>query len=77
MILMPILKINLYLHGIQALNPTHGLQAIPMNKFLHKKLNENINSYKLSLITKNTLRDNLPLHMCRLEIGYSSTTPVF
>jgi hypothetical protein len=31
MILMPILKIYIYLHGIQALNPTHGLQEIPMN----------------------------------------------
>jgi hypothetical protein len=39
MILMPILKIYLYLHGIQALNPTHGLQAIPMtNSFIKSSM---------------------------------------
>jgi hypothetical protein len=39
MILIPILKIYLYLHGIQALNPTYGLQAIPMtNSFIKSSM---------------------------------------
>jgi hypothetical protein len=36
MILMSILRIKLYLHGIQALNLTHGLQAIPMKNSFTK-----------------------------------------